>query len=97
MKPMAHQDVQKMMGDIYNGFYLKWAKNPPSKNPNDPGWGLMVREVNDILERYGEFSVHYRADNKDAVWNPAAEIAMTFIRIIEDRVRGLAECPSDAR
>ena len=97
MKPMAHQDVQKMMGDIYNGFYLKWAKTPPSKNPNDPGWGLMVREANDILERYGEFSVHYCADNRDAVWNPAAEIAMTFIHIIEDRVRGLAECPSDAR
>lgn len=93
MKPMAHQDVQKMMGDIYNGFYLKWAKNPPSKNPNDPGWGLMVREVNDILERYKDFTFN----DGDTVWNPAAEIATTFIHIIEDRVRGLTECPSDAR
>ena len=93
MRSMTHQDVQKMMGDIYNGFYVKWTKKPPTKDPNDPGWGLMMDELNAILERYKDFTF----DNGDTMWNPAAEIGMTLMRVIDDRVRGLAERPSDAR
>lgn len=87
MKTMTHADVQKMMGDVYNGFYVKWTKNPPSKDPNDPGWGLMQRELNDILERYSDFTFH----GEGFMWNPAAEIGVTLMQIINDRVRGLAD------
>lgn len=75
-----------MMSDVYNGFYLKWSKQLP-KPDDDRGWGLMQKELSDILERYSEFTYH---GENDYMWNPAAEIGMTLMRILDDRARGLA-------